>query len=162
VQTSRQTYWARSRSFKLRSLCCARREAVILPVSSVAGLVNFPLGGIYQAPKFAVEGLAQTLAQEVAAFGIKVTLSEPGPFATYIMSESSMKHAAPMAEYEPLRQQLATMLTPEMFGEQRRPTRSSKPWTLPPLHLVLGPLLPMIRRRSGKRYRTPHRSSRTQ
>src|SRR6202790_878279 len=73
----------------------AQGSGHILPVSSVGGLVTFPLGGIYQATKFAVEGLAQTLAQEVAAFGIKVTLIEPGPFATDFMSESSLKHTAP-------------------------------------------------------------------
>jgi NADP-dependent 3-hydroxy acid dehydrogenase YdfG len=40
----------------------AQRSGHILPVSSVGGLVTFPLGGIYQATKFVVEGLAQTLA----------------------------------------------------------------------------------------------------
>jgi NAD(P)-dependent dehydrogenase (short-subunit alcohol dehydrogenase family) len=109
----------------------AQGSGHILPVSSVGGLVTFPLGGIYQATKFAVEGLAQTLAQEVAAFGIKVTVIEPGPFATDFMSESSMKHAAPMAEYEPVRQQLATMTRPRCSAiRQRRPTRSSRQWTL--------------------------------
>ena len=120
----------------------------ILPVSSVGGLVTFPLGGIYQATKFAIEGLAQTLAQEVAAFGIKVTLIEPGPFATEFMSLSSMKHTAPMVEYEPIRQQLAMMLTPEMFGDPAATTDAifkAVDDDEPPLHLVLGPLLPMIR-----------------
>jgi NAD(P)-dependent dehydrogenase (short-subunit alcohol dehydrogenase family) len=126
----------------------AQKSGHILPVSSVGGLVTFPLGGIYQATKFAVEGLAQTLAQEVAAFGIKVTLIEPGPFATDFMSESSMKHTAPMAEYEPVRQQLATMLTPEMFGDPAATADaifSAVDADEPPLHLVLGPLLPMVR-----------------
>lgn len=125
----------------------AQRSGHILPVSSVGGLVTFPLGGIYQATKFAVEGLAQTLAQEVAAFGIKVTLIEPGPFATEFMSQSSMKHTAPMAEYEPARQQLATRLTPEMFGDPAATAGAifkAVDADEPPLHLVLGPLLPMI------------------
>ncbi len=126
----------------------AQGSGHILPVSSVGGLVTFPLGGIYQATKFAVEGLAQTLAQEVAAFGIKVTVIEPGPFATDFMSNSSMKHATPMAEYEPVRQQLATMLTPEMFGDPAATADAifkAVDADEPPLHLVLGPLLPMIR-----------------
>jgi NAD(P)-dependent dehydrogenase (short-subunit alcohol dehydrogenase family) len=126
----------------------AQGSGHILPVSSVGGLVTFPLGGIYQATKFAVEGLAQTLAQEVAAFGIKVTLIEPGPFATDFMSQSSMKYTAPMAEYEPVRRQLAAALAPEMFGDPAATADAifrAVDAAEPPLHLVLGPLLPMIR-----------------
>jgi len=125
----------------------AQGSGHILPVSSVGGLVTFPLGGIYQATKFAVEGLAQTLAQEIAAFGIKVTLIEPGPFATEFMGPS-LKQTAPMAEYEPVRQQLATMPTPEMFGDPAATVDAifkAVDADEPPLHLVLGPLLPMIR-----------------
>jgi NAD(P)-dependent dehydrogenase (short-subunit alcohol dehydrogenase family) len=125
-----------------------QKSGHILAVSSVGGLVTFPLGGIYQATKFAVEGMLQTLAQEVAGFGIKVTLIEPGPFATNFMTDTSMKQTKPIAEYEPVRQQLAKMLTPEMFGD---PSATADAILRvvdtdePPLHLVLGPLLPMIR-----------------
>jgi hypothetical protein len=59
-----------------------------------------------------------------------------------------MKHASPMAEYEPVRQQLATMLTPEMFGDPAATAEAifkAVDADEPPLHLVLGPLLPMIR-----------------
>ncbi|MEU7897692.1 SDR family NAD(P)-dependent oxidoreductase [Nonomuraea sp. NPDC049152] len=54
----------------------------IIQISSVGGLTVFPLGGGYVASKWALEGLSETLAQEVAAFGIKVTLVEPGSYAT--------------------------------------------------------------------------------
>ena len=54
----------------------------ILQVSSIGGISAFPLVGIYHASKWALEGLSQTLAQEVAPFGVKVTLIEPGGFAT--------------------------------------------------------------------------------
>ncbi|WP_028937369.1 SDR family oxidoreductase [Pseudonocardia spinosispora] len=54
----------------------------ILQVSSIGGISAFPLVGIYHASKWALEGISQSLAQEVAQFGIKVTLIEPGGFAT--------------------------------------------------------------------------------
>lgn len=54
----------------------------IIQISSVAGLTVFPLGGGYAASKWALEGLSEALAQEVAPFGIKVTLIEPSSYAT--------------------------------------------------------------------------------
>ncbi|MET7463249.1 SDR family NAD(P)-dependent oxidoreductase [Nonomuraea sp. NPDC005501] len=54
----------------------------IIQISSVGGLTVFPLGGGYVASQWALEGLSETLAQEVAAFGIKVTLVEPGSYDT--------------------------------------------------------------------------------
>ncbi|WP_328444500.1 SDR family oxidoreductase [Streptomyces sp. NBC_00386] len=61
----------------------------ILQVSSIGGISAFPLVGIYHASKWALEGMSQALAQEVAAFGIKVTLIEPGGFATDWAGSSS-------------------------------------------------------------------------
>ncbi|MGQ4380977.1 SDR family oxidoreductase [Streptomyces sp. SAS_267] len=61
----------------------------ILQVSSIGGISAFPLVGIYHASKWALEGMTQALAQEVAAFGVKVTLIEPGGFATDWAGSSS-------------------------------------------------------------------------
>ncbi|MFF3265017.1 SDR family oxidoreductase [Streptomyces sp. NPDC002932] len=61
----------------------------ILQVSSIGGISAFPLVGIYHASKWALEGISQALAQEVAPFGIKVTLIEPGGFATDWAGSSS-------------------------------------------------------------------------
>ena len=129
----------------------------ILAVSSVGGLVTFPLGGIYQATKFAVEGMLQTLAQEVAGFGIKVTLIEPGPFATDFMKDSSMKHTAPIAAYDPVREQLSKMLTPDMFGDPNATAGALLKIVdaeQPPLHVIFGPLLPMVKQIYGARIQT--------
>src|SRR3978361_948776 len=63
----------------------------ILQVSSIGGISAFPLVGIYHASKWALEGISQSLAQEVAAFGIKVTLIEPGGFATDWAGPSSRR-----------------------------------------------------------------------
>ncbi|MEU0970801.1 SDR family oxidoreductase [Streptomyces sp. NPDC005917] len=63
----------------------------ILQVSSIGGISAFPLVGIYHASKWALEGISQSLAQEVASFGIKVTLIEPGGFATDWAGSSSRR-----------------------------------------------------------------------
>jgi NAD(P)-dependent dehydrogenase (short-subunit alcohol dehydrogenase family) len=54
----------------------------LVQLSSVGGVAAFPLLGGYHASKWALEGLSESLAQEVGGFGIKVTLVEPAPFAT--------------------------------------------------------------------------------
>lgn len=59
-----------------------RRSGTILNMSSVGGVRSFPAVGWYCASKFAVEGLSETLDQEVSPLGINVVLVEPGPFAT--------------------------------------------------------------------------------
>ena len=59
-----------------------QRSWHIVQVSSVGGVSAFPGLGMYCASKWALEGLSQALAAEVAVFGIHVTLIEPGGFAT--------------------------------------------------------------------------------
>jgi NAD(P)-dependent dehydrogenase (short-subunit alcohol dehydrogenase family) len=79
----------------------------ILQVSSIGGISAFPLVGIYHASKWALEGISQALAQEVAQFGIKVTLIEPGGFATdWAGSSASRSEQLPAyAEYHNLVQE---------------------------------------------------------
>jgi NAD(P)-dependent dehydrogenase (short-subunit alcohol dehydrogenase family) len=57
-----------------------RRMGHIVNVSSIGGLTTFPNVGFYHASKDALEGLSETLAKEVAPFGIGVTVVEPGAF----------------------------------------------------------------------------------
>lgn len=78
----------------------------ILQVSSIGGISAFPNIGIYNASKWALEAFSQSLAQEVAGFGIKVTLIEPGGYSTD-WGGSSAKHAAPLAAYDEFREQAA-------------------------------------------------------
>lgn len=54
----------------------------IVNVSSMGGRVTFPLGGYYHASKFAMEALSDVLRAEVAQFGVRVVLIEPGAIST--------------------------------------------------------------------------------
>ncbi|MFC7186936.1 SDR family oxidoreductase [Halorubrum yunnanense] len=58
------------------------REGTIVNVSSVAGRVSFPGGGVYSGSKFAVEAMSDALRNEVAEFGVDVVVVEPGPVKT--------------------------------------------------------------------------------
>ena len=78
----------------------------IVQVYSIGGISAFPTVGIYHASKWALEGVSQALAQEVAGFGIKVTLIEPGGYSTD-WGGSSAKHATPIAAYDDVREQAA-------------------------------------------------------
>ena len=77
-----------------------------LQVSSIGGISAFPNIGIYNASKWALEGFSQSLAAEVADFGIKVTLIEPGAFGTD-WGGSSAKHATPDPAYDAYREKAA-------------------------------------------------------
>jgi NAD(P)-dependent dehydrogenase (short-subunit alcohol dehydrogenase family) len=72
----------------------------ILNLSSIGGLVSTPGMGYYNATKYAVEGLSEALAQEVAPFGIHVTLIEPGPFRTDFLGRSITQAAEIIPDYD--------------------------------------------------------------
>lgn len=76
----------------------AQGHGHILQVSSIGGISAFPNIGIYNASKWALEGFSQALAQEVADFGIHVTLIEPGGFSTD-WGGASAKHSAELPDY---------------------------------------------------------------
>jgi NAD(P)-dependent dehydrogenase (short-subunit alcohol dehydrogenase family) len=78
----------------------------ILQVSSIGGISAFPNIGIYNASKWALEAFSQSLAQEVAGFGIKVTLIEPGGYSTD-WGGSSARHADPLPAYDEFRARAA-------------------------------------------------------
>jgi NAD(P)-dependent dehydrogenase (short-subunit alcohol dehydrogenase family) len=76
----------------------AQGSGHFLQVSSIGGISAFAGIGMYHASKWALEGISQSLAQEVGEFGIKVTLIEPGGFSTD-WGGSSAKHAVPLEAY---------------------------------------------------------------
>jgi NAD(P)-dependent dehydrogenase (short-subunit alcohol dehydrogenase family) len=59
-----------------------RKRGWVVNITSIGGLVGNPGAGYYAASKFAVEGLSDALSKEVAPFGVKVLIVEPGPFRT--------------------------------------------------------------------------------
>jgi len=78
----------------------------IIQVSSIGGISAFPNIGIYNGSKWALEGFSQALAQEVAAFGVHVTLVEPAAYSTD-WGGSSAKHATSLPAYDGVREQAA-------------------------------------------------------
>jgi NAD(P)-dependent dehydrogenase (short-subunit alcohol dehydrogenase family) len=78
----------------------------ILQVSSIGGISAFPNIGIYNASKWALEALSQSLAAEVADFGVKVTIIEPGAYSTD-WGGASAKHAAANPAYDAFREKAA-------------------------------------------------------
>ncbi|WP_079432345.1 SDR family NAD(P)-dependent oxidoreductase [Streptomyces katrae] len=71
----------------------------LLQMSSIAGVTTYPNLGMYCASKWALEAMGETLAREVAGFGIKVTLIEAGEFRTE-WSASSLVRATPKTAYD--------------------------------------------------------------
>jgi NAD(P)-dependent dehydrogenase (short-subunit alcohol dehydrogenase family) len=76
-----------------------QRSGHIIQVSSIGGITAFPNIGMYHASKWALEGFSQSLAQEVASFGVHVTLIEPAIFSTD-WGGSSARHATRLPAYD--------------------------------------------------------------
>ncbi len=127
----------------------AQGSGHIVGVSSTLGHVATPLIGFYCASKWAFEALHESLAQEVGSFGIRVTLIEPGAYATSFGSSESLKIAPGLDTYDELRQQVfAGMASLERGDPQATPEAVFKIVDAehPPLRLILGNAgLPMIR-----------------
>jgi NAD(P)-dependent dehydrogenase (short-subunit alcohol dehydrogenase family) len=86
----------------------AARKGRIFNLSSLGGLIGGQLASLYCATKFAVEGFSESLAKEVAPFGIHVTIVEPGPFRTDFLTARSLRFASKrIADYDDRR---ATLL----------------------------------------------------
>jgi len=112
----------------------------IIQLSSVLGLVTLPVLGLYNASKFAVEGLSETLAAEVKGFGIKVSLIEPNGFSTDWAGASSF-HTQSMPEYDKVKADLQARFTDDSFGNPDATTEAVLKLVdseNPPLRLFLG------------------------
>jgi NAD(P)-dependent dehydrogenase (short-subunit alcohol dehydrogenase family) len=76
-----------------------RRSGAIVMISSVGGQVVMPGFGVYCATKFALEAVAETLATEVAPFGIKIMAVEPGAFRTNLFGPGAAVMSAENPAY---------------------------------------------------------------
>jgi NAD(P)-dependent dehydrogenase (short-subunit alcohol dehydrogenase family) len=111
----------------------------ILGVSSGLGIGTMPLLGFYAATKWAVEALHEALAQEVEAFGIKVTIVEPGAYATDF--GKSAKVAEVLEPYADKRKQFMARLSDLERGDPKATAEAILKLVdadNPPLRLALG------------------------
>jgi len=76
----------------------AQRSGLVITISSTAGLEGGEFTSAYAASKFGVEGWMESLAPEVARFGIRTMLVEPGFFRTELLTPESTKYAAASIE----------------------------------------------------------------
>jgi NADP-dependent 3-hydroxy acid dehydrogenase YdfG len=116
-----------------------QKSGHIIQVSSILGIAALPNLGLYNASKFAVEGLTETLAQEVKQFGINVTLVEPNGYFTDIWGNGFNSEI--IDDYEGMRKAIAEGHDPDTFGR----TEFTVPAIIklvdaenPPLRLFLG------------------------
>ncbi|UEG52317.1 oxidoreductase [Mucilaginibacter daejeonensis] len=77
-----------------------QRSGHIVNFSSIGGLRAFTSTGYYHATKFAVEGLSESLSQEVGPLGIKVLIVEPGPFRTDWAGRSTARTEVQIDDYQ--------------------------------------------------------------
>ncbi|MDW6020825.1 SDR family oxidoreductase [Mesorhizobium sp. BAC0120] len=132
----------------------AQRSGHIIQISSIGGVNAFPNIGLYHASKWALEGFSQSLAQEVAEFGIHVTIVEPAGFSTDWAGPSA-KVAKSMPEYQRIRDQMKERRSNVVPGDPQ----ASGPAMLalvdeaePPLRVFFGDVgLPMIQQEYAKR-----------
>jgi NAD(P)-dependent dehydrogenase (short-subunit alcohol dehydrogenase family) len=121
-----------------------RGKGHIVNVSSIGGLTTFPNVGYYHASKYALEGLSETLAKEVASFGIGVTVVEPGAFRTDFRGRSMRQSKIRLPEFaDTLGRQRDALLN--SHGKQHNDPAKGAVAIIeavkaqnPPLHLLLG------------------------
>jgi NAD(P)-dependent dehydrogenase (short-subunit alcohol dehydrogenase family) len=76
----------------------AKKRGTFIHVSSVGGRAAFPGGSLYHAAKFGLEGFAEAVSQEVAEFGIKTIIIEPGSIKTGFVS--NIRWTTELGEYK--------------------------------------------------------------
>ncbi|RFB81522.1 oxidoreductase [Methylovirgula sp. 4M-Z18] len=121
-----------------------RGHGHIVNLSSVGGLTTFPGVGFYHMSKFAVEALSETLAKEVAPFGIGVTVVEPGAFRTEFRGRSMKQSGIRLPAYADTTGKVRDNLIAGHGKQQGNPELAAKAIVTaleadqPPLHLALG------------------------
>jgi NAD(P)-dependent dehydrogenase (short-subunit alcohol dehydrogenase family) len=117
-----------------------QKHGHIIQVSSMLGLVTLPVLGLYNASKFAMEGMSETLSAEVADFGIKVTLIEPNGFLTGGAGASAYQ-TLQTDTYAPLKKSFLDGHSSKVWGEPEATIDAMCKLVdcpNPPLRLLLG------------------------
>ncbi|SEM88883.1 SDR family NAD(P)-dependent oxidoreductase [Nonomuraea pusilla] len=139
-----------------------QRSGHIIQLSSAAGLIAMPLGGAYHASKWALEGLNEALAGEVAEFGVKVTIIEPGGFATRSGKNPDPLNNGHMAQpdpaYDGLRRRLGAIAGKQPAGDPAAAAQALLKLVdsdNPPLRILFGQgFYPMIQQAYADRLKT--------
>ena len=122
----------------------AHRSGRIVNISSFGGLAAFPATGYYHATKFALEGLSESLAAELAPLGIAVTIAEPGGLRTQWAGESMRQSPLRLDDYEQTagkRRESTLAVSGRQPGDPARAAAAIAGCVdteLPPLRLLLG------------------------
>ena len=122
-----------------------RRSGHIINVSSVGGLIGSAGWGLYNATKFAVEGLSEALAKELKPLGIDVTIVEPGYFRTNFLDGSSLTTSTNVIEdYKDTSGKMRGFAQQVSYNQPGDPVKLAQALVKvgmseqPPLHLLLG------------------------
>jgi NAD(P)-dependent dehydrogenase (short-subunit alcohol dehydrogenase family) len=122
-----------------------QRSGHIINLSSVGGYTGYPGWGVYGATKFAVEGISEALAGEVAPLGIKVTVVEPGFFRTDFLDETSLSRTSQqIADYADTVGKTRAHAADANHGQRGDPRKLAQAFLAlanaekPPLRLPLG------------------------
>ncbi|MBT2620729.1 SDR family NAD(P)-dependent oxidoreductase [Chryseobacterium sp. ISL-6] len=121
-----------------------QKSGHIIQISSFLGLTTLPLLGLYNASKFAIEGLIETVGTETAHLGIKTTLVEPNGYATDWAGASAIQTSADISDYNPVREAFAKSGdNPDTWGKPEatvQPVLDIINSENPPRRLLLGKL----------------------
>jgi NADP-dependent 3-hydroxy acid dehydrogenase YdfG len=121
-----------------------QRSGHIINLSSIGGVVASPGIGFYNATKFAVEGISEALAGEVAPLGIRVTIIEPGPFRTDFLGRSGVVAKTRIADYDATAGNMRKYFAENDGKQKGNPLRAVQAMMQvvespnPPLRLLLG------------------------
>jgi NAD(P)-dependent dehydrogenase (short-subunit alcohol dehydrogenase family) len=122
----------------------ARRAGRIINITSVSGLAVWAGTGVYCASKWALEGLTQTLAAEVAELGIRVVNVAPGGLRTGFSAGSKAIVASKIADYDGLARDAERIMADHAGAEPGDPAKAAQAILqvadadAPPMHLLLG------------------------
>jgi NAD(P)-dependent dehydrogenase (short-subunit alcohol dehydrogenase family) len=121
-----------------------RGRGHVVNISSVGGMVTYPAVGFYHMAKFAVEGFSDTLAQELAPFGIGVTVVAPGAFRTDFRGSSMQQSAVRLPEYADTAGKARDRVLAGHGTQENDPALGARAIITaveadaPPVHLVIG------------------------
>lgn len=121
-----------------------QRSGHIIQMSSHGGIKAFAGFGIYNASKFALEGMSEALAAELAPLGIRLTLVEPGPFRTGFAGSAFTQSQTRIADYDETAGAFRTRMASVDGKQEGDPVKAAEAilhiTTLenPPLRLPLG------------------------